>query len=73
MSGAQAVSGDREFFDLGPYRVEVFRADGSHHLRIVAGPFAPDGRLVTVANFMPNGATAAQFRAIAVCLDGVVA
>jgi hypothetical protein len=70
MSALQVVSGSRAEFDLGPYRVEVFRSDGGVHLRIVAGPF-PSGRLVTVANFMPDGDTPAQLRALAAHLDGV--
>lgn len=59
------------WFDLGPYRAEVFTAFGGVHLRLIAGPFAPDGRLVTVANLMPNEATAAQLRAIADHLEGL--
>lgn len=71
MSGAQRVTGPTRF-DLGPYRVEVLMANEGWHLRVVAGPF-PGGNMVTVANFMPDGATAAQLRAIAMHLDGVVA
>ena len=77
MTGAQgitavrAASGTLATFDLGPYRVEVFTADGGDHLRIVAGPF-PGGNVVTVANFMPDERTGAQMRAIGRHIDKVL-
>lgn len=65
MSGAlPVVAGPRAGFDLGPYRAEVFAADGGVHWRLVAGPFE-GGRLVTVANFMQGPGTAAQLRMLA--------
>lgn len=70
--GVQVVpKGPSDWFDLGPYRAEVFRAGGGVHVRLIAGPFAPDGRLVTVANWMPDVGTAPQLRAIADHLEGL--
>jgi hypothetical protein len=70
MSVAQRVTGPTGF-DLGPYRVEVLRANEGWHLRVVAGPF-PGGNVVTVANFMPDDDTPAQLRALARHLDKVL-
>lgn len=57
--------------DLGPYQAVIRSRVGEVHLSLrVPDPF-PHGTVVTVANFMPDAATAAQLRAIADHLEGL--